>query len=126
VTGRIVRKDIGRNRFSRFWKRRLTFVWWWIWLLKASVLVVGLRGREVVGLAHESHWRGFLSLGKLVIPPEEELTWLGDPNPDLLFIPGEVEADRSTITLLVYMAHRLELKARLEMTWPVQARTARA
>jgi hypothetical protein len=69
---------------------------------------------------------GVLSLGKPVIPPEGGLTWLGDPHPDLLFIPGEVEADRSTITLLVYMAHRLELKARLEMTWPVQARTARA
>ena len=104
----------------------MTFVWWWIWLLKASALVVGPRGREVVGLAHESHWRGFLSLGKLVIPPQGWLTWLGDPHPDLLFIPGEVEAGRSTITLLVYMAHRLELKARLEMTWPAQTRTARA
>jgi hypothetical protein len=91
----------------------LAFVWWWIWLLKASVLLVGLRGREVIGLAHESHWRGSLSLGKLVIPPQVRLTWPGDPHPDLLFIPDEVEAGRSTITLLVYMAHWLELEARL-------------
>lgn len=57
---------------------------------------------------------------------KEPLTWLGNPHPDLLFIPNEIEAGRGTITLLVYMAHRFELEARLEMAWPAQARTAKA
>jgi len=72
-----------------------------------------LEGPFVTRIAWSSHHKG-------------PLTWLGGPHPDLLFIPDEIEAGRGTITLLVYMAHRLELEARLEMTWPTQARTAEA